>query len=169
MSVKKKTAGKHAKHVNPVPKDYSTVTPVLSLRDASGAIEFYKKAFGAKELARLSDPGGKILHAEIKIGDSKIMIAEEFPEWGNVSPKTIGGTPVRLHVYVKDADEFAKNAVEAGSKMAAPVEDQFYGDRAGRLEDPYGYIWIVASRKENVSLKEVQKRANAMFGQKPTE
>lgn len=131
-----------------VPEDYHTATPYLILKDAASAIEFYKKVFGATELARLAQPDGKIGHAEIKIGDSRIMIADEHREMGILSPQSLGGSGVIIHLYVEDVDALAEAMIAAGANVLRPVEDQFYGDRAGKLVDPFGHVWIVATRKE---------------------
>ena len=152
--------------VKPIPDGYHTATPYLNVRDAAGAIEFYKKGFGASELTRLVGPGGKVLHAEIKIGDSVIMIAEETEEWGNKSPQTLGGTPVRIVLYVEDVDALARQAVAAGAKLLVPVADQFYGDRSGRLQDPFGHLWLISTHTEDVSPEEMRKRTDALFGGK---
>jgi PhnB protein len=134
-----------------VPEDYHTATPYLILKDAASAIEFYKQVFGATELARLVQPDGKIGHAEIKIGDSRIMIADEYQEMGIRSPQSLGGSAVIIHLYVEDVDSLASRMIAAGAKVLRPVEDQFYGDRAGKLTDPFGHVWIIATRKEEVS------------------
>ena len=151
----------------PIPEGYDSVIPALGIKDAAGAIEFYKKVFGATELARMADREGNIAHAELQIGGGKIMLGDQSPERGNHSPASLGGTPVRLHLYVEDVDEVAKRAVENGARIVIPVEDQFYGDRSGQLEDPFGHLWWVATHKEDVAPEEIQKRAQAMFaGQK---
>ena len=152
--------------VKPIPEGFHTATAYLNVRDAARALEFYKKAFGAKELMRLVGPGGKVLHAEIKIGDSVIMIAEEVEEWGNLSPQTLGGSPVRIVLYVEDVDALARQAVAAGAKLLVPVADQFYGDRSGRLQDPFGHLWLISTHTEDVSPEEMQKRTDALFGGK---
>jgi PhnB protein len=149
------------KKVEPIPAEYSGVTPYLCVNDAAGAIEFYKKGFGATEIMRLPDPSGKIGHAEVKIGKALVMLADEFPEQGYVSPKTLGGSTVRLHMYVEDVDAFFEKAVAAGAKVLIPVADQFYGDRSGRLEDPFGHIWLVSTHTEDVAPEEMQKRMEA--------
>jgi PhnB protein len=146
------------------PDGYHTLTPYLIAKDASGAIDFYKKVFGAQELFRLSGPDGKIGHAELKIGDSVVMIADEHPGMGALSPQTIGGTPVRMLIYVENVDEVVAGAVAAGGKIVRPVADQFYGDRAGGIDDPYGHHWHVATHKEDVSPDEMKRRAEALFG-----
>jgi PhnB protein len=147
--------------VNPVPQGYHTATPCLVIREAGNALEFYKKAFGATELIRHADPSGKIVHAEFQIGDSRIAIADEAPEWGNHSPQSLGGSPVIISLYVEDVDSLADQAIGAGAKLIFPIADQFYGDRSGRLADPFGHIWIVSTHKEDVSPEEMQRRAQA--------
>jgi len=144
-----------------VPEGFHTVTPSLAVRDAAKAIEFYKKAFGAIELMRMPAPGGKIGHAEIKIGDSPIMLADEFPEMGYKSPQTLGGSPVSIMIYVADADTVFNQAVAQGAKEQRPIKDQFYGDRMGTLEDPFGHVWHVATHTEDISMEEMEKRAKA--------
>ena len=145
-----------------IPEGYHAVTPYLSVKGAAGAIEFYKKAFGAKEVMRMPGPGGTIGHAEIQIGNSRIMLADEYPAMNFRSPHSFGGSPVHIHLYVKDADGVATQAVTAGAKLLRPVADQFYGDRSGTLEDPFGHVWHVATHKEDISLQEMKKRAAAM-------
>jgi PhnB protein len=157
--VKAKT--KRKAKVKPIPKGYHTATPYLFVNDAARAIDFYKAAFNAKEVMRFPRPGGRVGHAEIKIGDSPFMLADESPEMGARGPKTLGGSPVMLYLYVKDVDVVVKQAAGAGAKIVRPVQDQFYGDRSGTLEDPFGHLWHVASRKENVPPKELRKRAEA--------
>ena len=153
----------------PIPAGYRTATPCLVLRDASNAIDFYKRAFGATELMRFADPSGQIVHAEIQVGDSRIAIAPEAPDWGNLSPQALGGSPVPIQLYVEDVDTFATQAVSAGATVLIPVADQFYGDRAGRLADPFGHIWIVATHQEDVSVNKMQKRAAAAMHEQVTE
>jgi len=145
----------------PIPQGYHSVTPYLILNSASDAIAFYKKALGADEVMRMEDPGGKVHHAEIKIGDSRIMLADEHPELQALSPKTIGGSPVSIHLYVADVDAAVKRAVAAGAKLVRPVADQFYGDRVGGIEDPFGYRWFFATRKEDLTMDEIRRRAAA--------
>jgi len=147
--------------VKAIPDGYHSVTPYLIISGATEAIEYYKKAFGATELMRIDAPGGKIGHAEIKIGDSPIMLADEFPEMGYKSPKTLGGSPVSIMIYVEDCDTVFKQAIAAGGKEQRPVKDQFYGDRSGTLEDPFGHVWHVATHKEDVSAEEMEQRASA--------
>lgn len=148
------------KKVSFIPEGFHTVTPSLIVKHAARAIEFYKSAFGATEFSpRMTDPqSGKIVHAEIKIGDSLVIIGDEFPEWGNLSPESLGGTAVRIDLYVEDVDALANQAVAAGAKVLIPVEDQFYGDRAGRLADPFGHVWVIATHKEDVGPNEMQER-----------
>src|SRR5712691_3595419 len=135
--------------VKPIPHGYHTATPYLIVSGAAGAIEFYKKAFGATELMRMADPKGKIGHAEIQIGDSHIMLADEFPEMGYRSPQSLGGSPVSIHLYVEDVDTLASQAIAAGAKVLRPVKDQFYGDRSGTFEDPFGHVWTIATHVED--------------------
>lgn len=153
-----------ASKVKPIPDGYHSVTPYLCVKNGARAIDFYKKAFGAKESMRLGDPSGKIGHAEIKIGDAPIMLSDEFPDTGVRSPQSLGGSPVTIHLYTKDVDALAKRAIAAGAKVLRPVEDQFYGDRGGKLEDPFGHVWWIATHKEDVSPKEMKKRAAALLG-----
>ena len=152
--------------VSPVPAGHHTVTPYLSVNGGTKALEFYKHAFGASEMYKLVMPDGRLGHAEIRIGDSVIMLADQFPEYGGKTPQTLGGTPVSIYLYVEDVDGFVKRAVAAGAKESKAVADQFYGDRSGQLEDPFGHIWWVATHKEDVSPEEIEKRAKAMFGAK---
>jgi PhnB protein len=147
--------------VKPIPEGYHAVTPYLSVKGAAGAIEFYKKAFGAKDVMRMPGPDGKIGHAEIQIGDSRIMLADEHPEMNFRGPQSIGGTPVHIHLYVEDADKIANQALAAGAKLRRPVTDQFYGDRSGTLEDPFGHVWHVSTHEEDISPEEMKKRAAA--------
>lgn len=147
-------------NVKPVPDGYHSVTPYLSIKGAAEAIEYYKKAFGATELFRMEDKG-KIGHAEIKIGDSPIMLADEYPEMGFVSPKTLGGSPMGLMIYVDDCDTVFNRAIESGGVEVKPLQDQFYGDRSGTLKDPYGHVWTVATHKEDVAPEEMEKRMAA--------
>ena len=148
--------------IKPIPKGYHAVTPYLCVKGAAGAIAFYKKAFGAKEVMRMPGPGGTIGHAELQIGDSRIMLADEFPEMNFRSPRSVGGTPVNIHLYVPDVDRVAKKAVAAGAKPLRPVANQFYGDRGGSVEDPFGHVWHIATHIEDVSMRELKKRAAAM-------
>lgn len=147
--------------VKPIPEGYHTATPYLIIKGAADAIEFYKKAFGATELFRFPAPDGKIGHAEIKIGDSPIMLADEYPDMGYKGPKSLGGSPVSLMIYVEDVDTVFNRAVNGGATVKEAVSDKFYGDRIGTLVDPFGHIWHVSTHKEDVSLEEMEKRARA--------
>src|SRR2546425_12944491 len=149
-----------------IPDGYHTATPYLIVTGAVRALEFYKQVFGAAEVLRMDGPDGKVMHAEIKIGDSHIMLADEFPEMDARSPQTIGGTPVSLMLYLEDADAVTARAVSAGAKLLRPVQDQFYGDRCGTIADPFGHKWTIATHKEDLSPEEVRKRAAALFGNK---
>ncbi|HET7215304.1 MAG TPA: VOC family protein [Terriglobia bacterium] len=148
-------------NVKPIPEGYHAVTPYLIVKGAAKAIEFYKQAFGAKEIFRMPQPDGKIAHAEIQIGDSRIMLADEFPERNIRGPESLGGTPVMIHLYIKDVDTVAKRAVAAGAKEIRPVENQFYGDRSGMFADPFGHQWNISTHVEDVPAEEVVKRAAA--------
>jgi PhnB protein len=145
--------------VKPVPEGYHTVTPYLIVKGAAKAIEFYKQAFGAKEILRMGQPDGRIGHAEIQIGDSRIMLADEFPEIDARGPESLGGTPVMVHLYVEDVDTVAERALAAGAKELRPVKDQFYGDRSGMFADPFGHKWNIATHKEDLSDEEIRRRA----------
>ena len=147
------------KKVSPIPKDYSTVCPYLAIRGAAKAIDFYKRIFGARERMRMPGPKGNVGHAEIQIGDTVVMLADEYPDIDFLAPQARGGTTVTLHLYVKDCDATLERAVAAGAKVRQPPKDQFYGDRNATIEDPFGHIWHLATRKENVSKKEMVKRA----------
>ncbi|PYS80584.1 MAG: glyoxalase [Acidobacteria bacterium] len=147
--------------VRPIPEGYNSVTPYLIVNGAARAIEFYKQAFGATETLRMEGPDGRVGHAEIKIGNSCVMLADEHPEVGVRGPQTIGGSPVSLLLYVEDVDATVNRAVEAGAKLTRPVKDQFYGDRTGGVEDPFGHAWYVATHVEDVSSEEMKKRAAA--------
>jgi len=147
--------------VKPIPEGYHSVTPYLIIRGAADAIEFYKNAFGAVELFRFPAPGGKIGHAEIKVGDSPIMLADEYPDMGYKGPQSIGGSPVSLMMYLEDVDSVFNRAVEAGATVKEAVQDKFYGDRTGTVIDPFGHIWHIATHKEDVSMEEMEKRAKA--------
>jgi PhnB protein len=151
--------------VRPVPEGYHTATPYLIIKGAARALDFYKKAFGAVELMRMDGPNGKIGHAEIKIGDSPIMLADEFPDMGFRSPQSLGGTPVSLCLYVEDVDTRFTQAVAAGATVMRPVKDQFYGDRSGTLTDPFGHVWTIATHKEDVTPEEMSRRAEAFMKQ----
>jgi PhnB protein len=145
------------------PSGYHSVTPYLAIRDAKSALDFYARALGAELVLKLDMPDGKIAHAEIRIGDSILMMSEENPDWGTRSPASLGGSPVSLMIYVPDADASFARALAAGAEQVRPVEDQFYGDRSGTLKDPYGYQWTLATHIEDVSTEEAQQRMEAMF------
>jgi PhnB protein len=150
--------------VNPIPDGYPQVTPYLCVDGAGAAIEFYERVFGARERMRMPAPGGKVGHAELELGESLIMLADEFPEMGVRSPKAIGGTPVTMSVYVEDVDAVFDAAVAAGATALRQVENQFYGDRSGQFEDPFGHRWSVATHVEDVPPEEMEKRAAEAMG-----
>lgn len=145
--------------VNPIPEGYPRVTPYLIIDGAAAAIDFYKSVLGATERMRMEGPDGKVGHAELEIGNSVIMLADEHPEMDAIGPKTVGGTPVSLHVYVEDADAVFERAIEGGAKALRGVEDKFYGDRSGSFEDPFGHHWHVATHVEDIPPEEMSKRA----------
>jgi PhnB protein len=134
------------------------VSPYMGFKDASRAIEFYVKAFGAKEVYRLAEPSGRIGHAEISLGEAIIMLSDEYPDFGAISAQTLGGCPIALHIFVADVDAFIATAVEAGATVLRPVKDEFYGDRVGQIADPFGYKWMVSTRKEQMTPQEMQRR-----------
>jgi len=148
--------------VKPIPEGFSTVTPYLYVKGAAKAIELYKSAFGATEIVRVPGPNATIAHAEIKIGDSRIMLGEERPEMGARSPQALGGTPIVLHLYVDNVDGVFKKAIDAGAKQDRPIKNEFYGDRTGTLTDPFGFQWHVATHVEEISQEELKKRMAAM-------
>jgi PhnB protein len=148
--------------VNPIPADYPRVTPYLIVDGASAAIDFYRSVLGASERMRMAGPDGRVGHAELDIGDSVVMLADEHLDMDIRSPRTVGGTSVTLHVYVEDADSVFARAIDAGAKALQPMEDKFYGDRAGQFEDPFGHRWNVATHVEDVTPEEMSKRAEAM-------
>ena len=147
--------------VKPIPEGYHSVTPYLIVRGGAAAIEYYTKAFGAKELFRFPAPDGKIGHAEIRIGDSPIMLADEYPDMGYNGPQTVGGSPVSLMIYVEDVDATFNRAIENGGTVKEAVQDKFYGDRIGTVIDPFGHVWHMATHKEDVSMEEMERRAKA--------
>ena len=148
--------------VHHIPEGYHSVTPYLVIDGAAEALEFYKNAFGATELMRMPAPGGKIGHAEIMIGDSHVMLADEHPEQGHRGPKSIGGTPVGIMIYVEDVDSMFRKAVSLGATETRPVETQFYGDRMGALTDPFGHNWMISTHVEDVTPEEMERRMKAM-------
>ena len=145
--------------VNPIPDNYPRVTAYLIVDGANDAIEFYRKVLGAEERMRMGGPDGRVGHAELQFGDSVVMLADSYPEMDIRDPKTIGGTPVSMTIYVEDVDKTFAGALRAGAKEVQPVETKFYGDRAGQFEDPFGHRWSVMSRVEDVSPEEMQNRA----------
>jgi len=151
--------------VKALPQGYHSITPYLIAKGASDAIEFYKRAFGATEELRMPKPDGKIGHAELSIGDSKIMLADELPEMGYRSPLSIGGAGVSLMLYIEKVDEVFKRAIAAGAKELQPVKDQFYGDRSGTLQDPFGHVWTIATHVEDVPPEEMERRAKEFMKQ----
>ena len=150
--------------VKPIPDGMHTVTPHLICAGAADAIEFYKKAFNAVEMGRLAGPQGKLLHGAIRIGDSTVMLVDEFPEWGSLGPKSLKGSPVAMHVYVEDVDAFVAHATAAGAKITMPLQDMFWGDRYCKLEDPFGHQWSVATHVRDVSRDEMQQAAQKACG-----
>jgi len=154
-----------AKQVKPIPEGYHSITPHLTVKGAANFAEFLKRAFGAVEQGRMPGPGGKIMHAEMKIGDSKVMFADEFPEFG-CPPAAEGHWPVVFHLYVQDADKVFAKAVAEGCKATMPLQDQFWGDRYGHVKDPFGFVWAIATRKEDLTPEEIGKRQEAAFAVK---
>jgi PhnB protein len=150
-----------------IPEGWEGATPYICIKNAAKAIEFYKKAFGAKETMRLLEPSGRVGHAEIKIGNAFIMIADEYPEYGITSAETMGGSPISIHLYVENVDDFVSKAVEAGATLERPVRDEFYGDRTGRLRDPFGYSWNIATHIEDVTAEEMQNRFDTFLKEMP--
>jgi PhnB protein len=148
-------------HVKAVPDGMHTITPHLVCRDAAAAIAFYQKAFGAVELARLPGPQGKLLHAMLRIGNSPLMLVDEFPDWGALGPQTLKGSPVTIHLYVEDVDAAVERAVAAGARLTMPVADMFWGDRYGTVEDPFGHRWSIATHIRDLSPEEIQAAAKA--------
>jgi len=142
--------------VKPIPEGYHTLTPFFTVRDAVRAIEFYKQAFGAQERGVMKGPDGKVMHAELKIGDSIVMLADEFPEFGSLAPESGAGTSMGLHIYVNNVDEAFDRAVKAGAQVEMPVVDQFWGDRYGRLKDPFGHKWSIATHVKDMSADEMK-------------
>ena len=163
--VARKAAPKRAMRRREVPEGYSSVTAYLIAQDADGAIAFYKAVFDAEEELRMPAPGGKIGHAELRIGDSKIMLANEFPEMNARGPRHHNGSPVTIMLYVADVDETVARAVEQGGRLVREIKDQFYGDRSGAIEDPEGHIWHIATHIEDVTPEEVKRRMDAMMAE----
>lgn len=150
--------------VKPIPEGMHTITPHLTCAGAAEAIDFYKKAFGATELGRMASPDGRLMHAQIKIGDSFIMLVDEYPEWGGTGPKTLKGSPVTLHMYVTDADAVFNTAVAAGATAKMPMADMFWGDRYGIVIDPFGHSWSIATHIKDMSPEEMAQAGKAAMG-----
>ena len=155
-----------AKQIESIPQAATSLIPYLCYRDAAKAIDFYTRAFGARELMRLAEPSGKIGHAELQIGDAIFMISDEYPDYDAISAETLGGSPIKLHLYVPDVDQFAERAVAEGAIVSRSIEDQSYGDRAGQLKDPFGYTWMVATHKQDVSVADMQKGFDDYLGER---
>ena len=153
--------------VQAVPTGYHTLTPYMTVRDAARAIEFYKQAFGAVERGAMKGPDGKIMHAELIIGDSIVMLADEQPQFGALSPQSTGGAGMGLHIYVEDVDSAFDQAVKAGAKVEMPVGDMFWGDRYGKLADPFGHKWSIATHKADLSAEEMERGMKAMIEDMP--
>jgi PhnB protein len=151
--------------VKAVPEGYHTLTPTMTVRDAARAIEFYKQAFGAVEKGIAKGPDGKVMHAELRIGDSIIMLADEFPEFGSLSPQSTGGTGAGLHIYVEDVDSAFDRAIGAGAMIEMPVADMFWGDRFGKLSDPFGHKWSIATHIRDMSAEEIEKAQEEFMNQ----
>ncbi len=164
--VKKVTAARSRKKVSHQPKGYNSITPYLIVNDGNKAINFYKKAFNAKVVMKMDRPDGKIAHAELKIGDAKIMVADECPSMGAHSPTNSNGTGVGIHLYIKNVDGVVKRAVSAGAKVIRPTENMFYGDRIAAVTDPYGHQWSIATHFEDVTQAQMRKRAAQLYGKK---
>lgn len=152
--------------VKATPDGYHTATPYLILQGAAAALDFYKKVFGATEMVRMAQPDGGIGHAEVRIGDSVVMLADECPEMGYRGPKSVGGSSVNLLLYFEDVDAVVARALAAGAKLTQPVQDKFYGDRSGTIEDPFGHVWVIATHIEDVSPEEMERRVAAMHKEK---
>ncbi len=161
----KEAKAKPKKKVQPIPRGFHTLTSYIVVREAPKAIEFYKQAFGAKVRGVHSTPDGKVMNADLQIGDSILLLNDEFPGSKCTSPQTLGGTTSTIHIYVKDVDALFARAVAAGASVVMPVGDQFWGDRYGQLLDPFGHSWSIASHKENLSTKEIEKRGQACFAE----
>ena len=153
--------------IQAIPKGYHTITPYMTVRDAARAIEFYKQAFGAKERGVMKGPEGKVMHAELVIGDSIIMLADEFPEFGSLSPQSTGGSGTGLHIYIEDVDSAFDRAVKAGATVEMPVADMFWGDRYGKLRDPFGHKWSIGTHKADLSMEEMKKGMEETMAKMP--
>jgi PhnB protein len=162
----KKVSVKRKKKVLALPKGYNNVTPYLIVTNASKAIEFYKIALGAKEMMRVMNPNGKVGHAELQLGNSKIMLADECPEWDAFSPNADSSVGVSIHLYVKNVDAIIEKAISKGAKLTKPVENRYYGDRSGMIEDPYGYKWCISTHVEDVTPAQIKKRVAELMSSK---
>jgi PhnB protein len=160
-------ARRKSMNAKPVPEGYHTITPYMTVRGAAQAIEFYKQAFGATEKGVMKGPDGKVMHAELKIGDSIIMLGDEFPEFGSLSPQSTGGTGMGLHIYTEDVDSAFDRAVKAGATVEMPVSDMFWGDRYGKLVDPFGHKWSIGTHKRDVSIDEMKAAQEEFMKQMP--
>jgi PhnB protein len=152
---------------NPIPEGYHTLTPYMTVRNAARAIEFYKQAFGAVEKGVMKGPDGKVMHAELRIGDSLFMLGDEFPEWGALSPQSTGGAGTGLHIYTEDVDAAFDRAMKAGGTVEMPVTDMFWGDRYGKLVDPFGHKWSIATHKRDLSMDEMETAQKEFMSQMP--
>ena len=164
-AAKAKPAPKAKRKVSAIPKGFHTATPYLVIRDAAKALSFYAQAFAAKEMTRMNFPDGKVMHAEIRIGDSMIMISEENPAWGTRSPLSLGGSAAHVMLYVKNVDAFVATAINAGANITQPISDMFWGDRYGKITDPFGHQWSIATHIEDVPPKQMKKRADEAMKQ----
>jgi PhnB protein len=153
--------------VKAIPDGYHSLTPYMTVRDAARAIEFYKQAFGATEKGAMKGPDGKIMHAELRIGDSIFMLADEFPEFGSLSPQSTGGAGMGLHIYLEDVDSAFERAVKAGASVEMPVADMFWGDRYGKLRDPFGHKWSIGTHKADLSMEEIEKAQEEFMAKMP--
>ena len=156
-----------AQQVKAIPDGYHTITPGLTVRDGAKAIEFYKRAFGAQQVFRMDRPDGGLMHAELQIGNSRIMLGEEYPQMGCQSPESLKGTPVSFYLYVADADAAFAQAIAAGAKAVKPVSDMFWGDRQGEVSDPFGHRWSVATHKEDLTPEQIEQRSQEFFASLP--
>ena len=152
-----------AAQVKAIPTGYHTITPALIVKDARAAISFYKKAFGAQEKEVFTGPDGRVMHAEVKIGDSILMLTDEMPQMGSLSPTSLKGSPASLYLYVENADSLFQQAVKAGAEVAMPITDMFWGDRWGQVSDPFGYKWSIATHKEDLTLDQMRRRSEQFF------
>ena len=156
-----------AQQVKAIPDGYHTITPGLTVRDGAKAVEFYKRAFGAQQVFRMDRPDGRLMHAELQIGNSRIMLGEEYPQMGCQSPESLKGTPVSFYLYVADADAAFAQAIAAGAKAVKPVSDMFWGDRQGEVSDPFGHRWSVATHKEDLTPEQIEQRSQEFFASLP--